>query len=202
VTVGIIACVQVTTTTAPSVETTSPVTVIPSASSTATTSGTTTLPTSVQTTTNCQRQMAQVGGVYVSSVSYSVQPVSGTNIADLTNPNSNGVTFQSVPNTNGLFGTNSQPLYTIDLTFNPAGVNSLSSVVASVGTNVDKFSVEFFDLLNPTQLIPYSTQPGALPVSYTSTNTNSQAPLVNFPDNAPSDLAGIRITILSTKNNQ
>ena len=135
-------------------------------------------------------------------LAYSVQPVSGTNNADLTNPNSNGVTFQSLPNTNGLFGTNSQPLYTIDLTFNPAGVNSLSSVVANVGTNVDKFSVEFFDLLNPTQLFTYSTQPGALPVSYTSTNTNSQASLVNFPDNAPSDLAGIRISILSTKNNQ
>jgi hypothetical protein len=146
--------------------------------------------------------MAQVGGVYVSSVTYSVQPVSGTNNADLTNPNSNGVTFQSVPNANGLFGTNSQPVYTIDLIFNPAGVNSLSSVIANVGTNVDKFSVEFFLLSNPTQLVPYSTQPGALPVSYTSTYTNSQASLVNFPDNAPSDLAGIRINILSTKDNQ
>jgi len=87
--VGIIACVEVTT----------PIT------ATTPTSGTTTLPTSVQTTTSCQKEMAQVGTIYVSSVAYSVQPVKGTNNADLTSATSNGITFQSVPSTNGLLDT-------------------------------------------------------------------------------------------------
>jgi hypothetical protein len=146
--------------------------------------------------------MAQVGSVYVSSVTYSIQPVKGTNNADLTNAASNGVTLQSVPSTNGLFDTNDQPLYTIDLTFNPAGVNSLSSVVANAGSNVDKFSVEFFGLLNPNQLITYPTGSGVGPISYTSTYTNLQASIVTFPSSAPSDLSGIRITILSTTNDE
>ena len=37
--------------------------------------------------------MAQVGSVYVSSVTYSVQPVQGTNNADLTSTTGNGVSF-------------------------------------------------------------------------------------------------------------
>ncbi len=183
---GIIACVEVTT----------PIT------ATTPTSGTTTLPTSVQTTTSCQREMAQVGTIYVSSVAYSVQPVKGTNNADLTSATSNGITFQSVPSTNGLLDTNDQPLYTIDLTFNPAGVNSLSSVVANAGSNVDQFSVEFFGLTNRNQLITYPSGFGVVPVLYTSTYTNSQASLATFPNNAPSDLSGIRISILSTTNNE
>ncbi len=167
-----------------------------------TTSGTTILPTSVQTTTSCQREMAQVGTIYVSSVAYSVQPVKGTNNADLTSATSNGVTFQSVPSTNGVFDTNNQPLYTIDFTFNPAGVNSLSSVVANAGSNVEQFSIEFYGLTNPNQLITYPSGSGVGPISYTSTYTNSQASLTTFPDDAPSDLSGIRISILSTINNE
>jgi hypothetical protein len=199
--VGIIACVEVTTTTT----VTTPITTIaPSSPATTptTTSGTTTLPTSVQTTSGCQKQMAQLGTVYVSSVTYSVQPVKGTNNADLTNPTSNGVTFQSVPSTNGLLDTNGQPLYTIDLTFNPAGVNSLSSVLANVGSNVNEFSVEFYGLSNRNQLITSPSGSGTVPVSYSSTYTNSQASIVTFPNNAPSDLSGIRIIILSTTDNE
>jgi hypothetical protein len=197
--VGIIACVEVTTTTT----VTTPITTTAQTSPTpTTTSGTTTIPASVQTTTSCQREMAQVGTIYVSSVAYSVQPVKGTNNADLTSATSNGVTFQSVPSTNGLFDTNNQPLYTIDFTFNPAGVNSLSSVVANAGSNVDQFSIEFYGLTNPNQLITYPSGSGVGPISYTSTYTNLQASLTTFPDNAPSDLSGIRISILSTTNNE
>ena len=165
-------------------------------------SGTTTLPTSVQSTTNCEREMAQIGTVYVSSVAFSIQPVKGTSNADLTDDTSNGVTFQSVPSTNGLFDTNNQPLYTIDITFNPAGVNSLSSVVANAGSNVNSFSVEFFGLYNPNQLITSPSGSGNVPISYDSTYTNSQALLLSFPNNAPSDLSGIRISILSTTNHE
>ena len=192
---GIIACVEVTT----------PITTTVQSSPTTaqtTTSGTTTTPASVQTTTNCLREMAQIGTVYVSSVTYSVQPVEGTNNADLTDATSNGVSFQSVPSTNGLFDTNNQPLYTIDLKFNPAGVNSLSSVVANPGSNVDKFSVEFYGLFNPNQLITSPSGPAGALVSYDSTYTNSQASILTFPANAPSDLSGIRISILSTTKDE
>jgi hypothetical protein len=146
--------------------------------------------------------MAQVGTVYVSSVKYSVQPVQGTNKDDLTNPNSNGVTLQSVTSPNGLFDSNNQPIYTIDLIFNPAGVNSLSSIVANAGSNVNEFSVEFYGLSNSNQLIPNLNVPGNVPLSYESTYANSQASITTFPSNAPSDLSGIRIIILSTTDNQ
>ncbi len=194
---GIIACVQVTTTT-----TTTPVTATTPLSPTPTTSGTTTLPTSVQTTTNCQRDMAQVGSVYVSSVIYSVPPIQGTNDADLTNTTSNGVTFPQPSGTTGLFDQNNQPIYNVTLTFNPAGVNSLSSIILNEDSNVEQFSVEFYGLSNPNQLITYPNEVGNIPVSYNSTIINSQPSIVNFPTDAPSDLSGILITILSTINNQ
>ncbi len=194
---GIIACVEVTTTT-----TITPITITTPASPAPTTSGTTTIPTSVQTTTNCQRDMAQVGSVYVSSVIYSIQPLQGTNDADLTNTASNGVTFPQPLGTTGLFYQNNQPIYSLTLTFNPAGVNSLSSIVVNDASNVEQFSVEFFGLSNPNQLITYSTYLGAIPVSYNSTIINSQPSIVNFPADAPSDLSGILITILSTINNE
>ncbi len=193
---GIIACVQVTTTA------TTPVTITTAASPTPTTSGTTTLPTSAQTTIGCQKGMAQVGGVYVSSVTYSVPLLPGINEADLTSPTGNGVTFQSPPDTTGLFDKNNQPIYNIVLTFNPAGVSSLSIVIANEETNVNKFSVEFFGLSNPNQLITYSTESGTIPVSYNSTFTNLQPSFVDFPQDAPSDLSGILISILSTTDNQ
>jgi hypothetical protein len=194
--VGIIACVEVSTTTTTPVTTTTP------ASPTPTPSGTTTLPTSVQTTTGCQKQMAEVGGVYVSSVTYSLPLLPGVNEADLTSNTGHGVTFQSPPDTTGLFDDNNQPIYNIILTFNPSGVNSLSSIIVNGNSNVDKFSVEFFNLSNPNQLITYSSDLGSLPVSYNSTFINSQALLVNFPQDAPSELSGILINILSTTDNQ
>ncbi len=193
---GIIACVEVSTTTTTPVTTTTP------ASPTPTPSGTTTLPTSVQTTTGCQKQMAEVGGVYVSSVTYSLPLLPGVNEADLTSNTGHGVTFQSPPDTTGLFDDNNQPIYNIILTFNPSGVNSLSSIIVNGNSNVDKFSVEFFNLSNPNQLITYSSDLGSLPVSYNSTFINSQALLVNFPQNVPSELSGILINILSTTDNQ
>jgi len=201
VTVGIIACVDVTTTTTTTTATTPITTTIPFTPS-PTTSGTTTLPTSVQTATTCQKDMAQVGGVYVSSVTYSVQPVPGTNNVDLTNATGNGVTFPQPVGTTGLFDDQTnQPIYSIVFTFNPSGVNSLSSIIANDDSNVQKFSVEFFSLSNPNELITYSTDAGAIPVSYNSTFTNSQATLTNFPEDTPSNLSGILITILSTTDN-
>jgi len=146
--------------------------------------------------------MAEVGTIYVSSVTYSVTPVQGTNGNDLTNPNGNGVDFPQPQGTTGPLDQNNKPLYTIDITFNPSGVNSLSSITVNKDTNVAEFSVEFFGLSNSTQLITNPNQPGAVPVSYTSTLINDQASIANFPKDAPSDLSGIRITILSTTNNQ
>jgi len=202
--VGIIACVEVTTTTATTTlsSTTTTITTTTSLSPTPTTSGTTTLPTSVQTTTACQKAMAQVGSVYLSSVSYSVPLLQGINQADLTSPTGNGVTFQSAPGTTGLFDQNNQPIYNISLTFNPAGVNSLSSIIANGDSNVDVFTVEFFGLSNPTKLITYPSALSSIPVSYNSTFINSQASLVNLPQDAPSELSGILISILSTTDNK
>ncbi len=203
-TIGIIACVEVTTTTTTTTlaSSTPTITTTIASSTTPTTSGTTTLPTSVQTATNCQKDMAQVGGVYVSSVTYSVQPVQGTNNVDLTNPTGNGIDFPQPVGTTGLFDDQTnQPIYSIVFTFNPSGVNSLSSIIANNDSNVQKFSVEFFSLSNPNELITYPTDAGAIPVSYNSTFTNSQASLTNFPEETPSNLSGILITILSTTGN-
>jgi hypothetical protein len=146
--------------------------------------------------------MAQVGTVYVSSVTYSVQPLPGTNNTDLTSITGNGVSFPQAPGTTGLFDQYNQPIYNIIFTFNPAGVNSLSSIIVNEESNVEQFSVEFFGLSNPNQLITYSTYLGAIPVSYNSTIINSQPSIVSFPEDAPSDLSGIQITILSTTDNE
>jgi len=200
--VGIIACVEVTTTTTTTTTITTPITTAIPSSPAPATSGTTTLPTSVQTATTCQKDMAQVGGVYVSSVTYSVQPVQGTNNVDLTNPTGNGIDFPQPVGTTGLFDDQTnQPIYTIILTFNPSGVNSLSSIIANNDSNVEQFSVEFYGLSNPNELITYPTDAGVIPVSYNSTFTNSQASLTNFPEDTPSNLSGILITILSTTDN-
>jgi hypothetical protein len=192
VTIGVVACVEATTTTIVPTTTATP------PSTTPTTSGTTTLPTTAQTTTVCQKDMANVGGVYVSSVKFSPPLVPGSNDADLTSPTSNGVTFQS--SSTGLFDQNNQPVYTIILTFNPSGVNSLSSVIANNESNVEKFSVEFFGLSNSNQLVTIPS--GTIPVSYNSTVTNDQSSIVSFTEDAPSELSGIRISILSTVNDQ
>jgi hypothetical protein len=203
VTIGIIACVEVGTTTTTPLTTATSTSALPitTPGTTSTASGTTTIPTSAQTTSNCQVNMAQIGTVFVSSVTYSVTPVQGPNGNDLTHPNGNGVDFPQPQGTTGLFDQNNKPLYTIDITFNPSGVNSLSSITVNKNTNVGEFSVEFFALSNPTTLIPSPNQAG-VPLSYTSSPVNDIASINNFPQNAPSDLSGIRITILSTTDNQ
>jgi hypothetical protein len=190
--VGIIACVEVTTT---------PVSVTTPFTPPSTTSGTTVLPTSVQTTPICQKEMAQVGGVQVSSANYSLPLVSETNLTDLTSTTGNGISFQPVSNITGLFDHNNKPLYYIGLTFNPAGVDSLSSIIVNSGSNVKQFSVEFFNLSNPTVPITNSTPSGVIPLSLNSTVIKSQPSVVDFPSDLPS-LSGIRISILSTTDNQ
>ena len=173
----------------------------PPSTATPTPSGTTTIPTSAQTTTNCQKEMAQVGTVYVSSVTYSVQPVQGTNNVDLTSVTSNGVRFPQPSGTTGVLDQNNQPLYYITLTFNPSGVNSLNSITVDKNSNVNSFSVEFYGLSSPTQLITSPSGLGNTPVSYTSIIINNQAVINNFPSDTPTNLIGIRITILSTTDN-
>jgi hypothetical protein len=194
VTIGVVACVEATTTTIVPTTTATP------PSTTPTTSGTTTLPTTAQTTTVCQKDMANVGGIYVSSVQFTPPLVPGSSDYDLTSATSNGVTFQSSSAATGLFDQYNQPLYTITMTFNPAGVNSISSVVANQDSNVKQFSVEFFGLSNPNQLL--TVPAGTIPVSYNSTVTNSQVLLVALPEDAPSEISGIRISILSTVNDE
>ena len=160
------------------------------------TSGTTVIPTSVETTTICQKDMAQVGGVHVSSVHYSVQPVGQIDNAKLTSATGDGVSFPLVPGTTGLFDRNKKPIYYIDITFNPAGVDSLSSIIVSGESNVDKFDVEFFVASNPNE--PVLLSPGTT-LSYTSRIQNSEAVISDFPAMVPSPLSGIRINILSIK---
>ena len=144
--------------------------------------------------------MAQVGGVYVSLVTYSVPPVSGTDNVDLTRPTGNGVSFPSTPDTTAFVDKNNEPVYQITVTFNPAGVDSLSSIITNADSNVKEFSVEFFSSTNPNQ--PFTSAPGTPPLSYTSSMNNSQASIVDFSSEVPSPLTAIKISILSTKDDQ
>ena len=211
---GIIACVEVLTTTVG----TTPGSAVPGSSPTAppvgttaaegaTTpappaSGTTTAPTSVTTTTVCQKAMAVVGGQYVSSVAYSVQPVDGTNNDDLTSTTGNGITFTPVSGTTGLFDANNQPLYQITITFNRAGVDSLGSITANPTSNVNRFAVQFFTQANPDQPVTLAPELADKPVELTSTIINSRPSIVDFPSQLPSPISGIRILILSTSDNE
>lgn len=203
-TVGVIACVEVSTTTVgstsgstatparvPITEETTSVTPAPP------TSGTTTVPTSVTTTTVCQKDMAVVGGQYVSSVTYSVQPVDGTNNDDLTSTTSNGITFTPVSGVTGLFDGNNQPLYQITITFHQAGVDSLGSITVNPTSNVNRFAVQFFTQSNPNQPVTLADKP----VELTSTIINSRPAIVDFPSQLPSPISAIRIIILSTSDN-
>lgn len=208
-TVGIIACVEVTTTTAstaagstPSeVQTvppgeTVPYTVPPS-------SGTTVTPTSVATTTVCQKDMAIVGGQYVSSVVYSVAPVEGTNNNDLTNPSSNGVTFPEVENFNGVLDSNNNSVYEITITLKESGVDSVGSITLnpSSETNVNEFAVQFFASSNPNQLVAVSAEKPNQPVTLFSKNINSHPTIDNIPSQMPSPLSAIRLLVRSTNDN-
>ncbi len=211
---GIIACVEVSTTTvgtAPGSTTAAlsqtavpVVTTVESVSTPAPpTSGTTTVPTSVTTTTVCQKDMAVVGGQYVSSVTYSVSPVDGTNNDDLTNTASNGITFTPVSSpVSNLFDANNQPLYQITITFNRAGVDSLGSITSSPTSNVNRFAVLFFTQSNPNQPVTLAPELADKPVELISTIINSRPAIVDFPAQLPSPISAIRILILSTSDNQ
>ena len=146
--------------------------------------------------------MAAVGGVYVSSLVYSVQPVPGTNDVDLTSTTGSGVTFPSVPGTTGVFDQSNRPLYNVTLTFNPAGVDSLAIITLSLGTNVDKFAVRFYVPSYPDQPFTFAPEFADIPLYYNSTIQNSQASITRFPQQVPSPISGIRISVLSTTDNQ
>lgn len=210
---GIIACVEITTTT--TAGTTPESTSAPSSSIAPTTgaegatttpaslaSGTTVVPTSVATTTVCQKDMATVGGQYVSSVAYSVQPVDGTNPDALTSTAGEGIHFPSLSSTTGVLDNNNKPTYQITLTFNRPGVDSLGSITVNPNSNVDKFAVQFFVPSNPNQPVPLAPELADQPLSVVSTTSASGTSIVNLPAQLPSPISGIRILILSTKDNQ
>jgi hypothetical protein len=214
VTVGIIACVVPTTPgsttstttlgTTPASTTTGAAPAAPVATAPpAPTSGTTVTPTSVATTSGCQKDMATVGGQYVSGVSYgTLNPVTGTSNTDLTNPTSNGITFPQQPAISGLVDQNNQPLYTIDIKFNAPGVNSLGSVAVKPTTdsNVKSFAVEFFVESAPNQPVTLSSFTDK-PLVYNSVPTTGQPVIDTFPSSqVPSPLIGIRFIVLSTSD--
>ena len=143
--------------------------------------------------------MAEVGRVYVSSVSYSLPHVNETSDLDLTRTTGVGVTFPLLENTTGLYDRNNKPLYQITINFNSAGVDSLSSIIVNSDSNVNQFSVEFFVPTNPNEPVKNSSD---LPLTYTSSIINSQVSIVNFGEDVPSPLIGVRISVLSTTNNQ
>ena len=211
---GIIACVEVATTT---VGTTPGSTSAPSSSiapgttpgEVATTpapptSGTTVVPTSVSTTTVCQKDMAVVGGQYVSSVARSVPFVDGTNEDDLTSPTGNGVSFKPVPGATGLVDQNNQPLYQITITFHQPGVDSLGSITVNPTSNVDKFAVQFFTQSNPDRPVPLAPELADKPLEVVSTIINGRPSIVDFPSQlqSVSPISGIRLVILSTISNE
>lgn len=167
------------------------------------TSGTTVVPTSVATTTVCQKDMATVGGQYVSSVTYSVQPVTGTNNDDLTSTTGNGIAFPTVSGaTDGVLDNTNKPIYQITITFNQPGVDSLGSITSNPNSNVDKFAVQFFVPSNPNQPVPVTPELADQPLSVVSTTSASGPSIANLPSQLPSPISGIRIVILSTNDDQ
>ena len=142
--------------------------------------------------------MAVIGGQYVSSVTYSVQPVSGTNDNDLTSTTGSGITFSPKEGTEGLFDKNDKPIYDVTLTFRTPGVDSLGSITVNPKSNVDKFSVEFFVPSNPNEPVTASTESADKLTVTSSTSDSSSAAIVRLPSQVPSPLSGIRITVLST----
>jgi hypothetical protein len=209
--VGIIACIVPTT--AAGSTTTAAGSTITGAQSTATstraatapstpttpTSGTTVVPTSVATTTACQKDMATVGGQYVSTVSYTIAPVTSTNNADLTNDTSSGITFPQ--DVSGVLDSNNQPLYVIVINFNSPGVDSLGSVSvkSKPGSNVNQFALEFFVQSAPNQPYTFSPDFANQPLYINSTVSDSTPSINSFPENQmPSPISGIRFIVLST----
>ena len=197
---GIVACVEPTTTVASTTTATTAAETMPPTAILAT-SGTTVVPTSVGTTTACRKEMATVDGPYVSKVNYTVEPVTGTNNSDLTATDGrNGISFPEVPGSNGTLDDNNKPLYIITIKFKSPGVESLGSVSVSSGTNVNKFAIEFLEPLHPDQ--PITTEGTDQPFSAMSTTDGSGSPSISlFPSDLPSPLIGIRFIVLSTSNN-
>lgn len=209
-----VACVEVTTSTSTASPTTTPsssatssgpvqsATVVSSATSTPT-SGTTTVPTSAQTATVCQKAMAQVGGVYVSRVTYSVPPSQPYDDTQLTSdsPTAEGVSFPSSSlATKGLLDDNNKPVYSITVTF-PRGTSpALASIVCGPQSNVQSISVTYLASTNPNQPIQDSN---GLPIASTSTLVGSQVSVVNIPPTLSAfTVSGIEISILSTTANE
>ena len=212
---GIIACVEVTTTTTTPASTSTSSASVPPTTGTVggtqgapttpppPTSGTTVVPTSVATTTVCQKDMATIGGQYVSSVTYAVSPVDGTNNAELTSVTGNGIDFPSVPGTiDGVLDSTNKPIYQITITFNQPGVDSLGSITVNPNSNVDRFAVQFFVPSNPNQPVPISAELADQPLSVQSTTSAGRTSILNLPSQLPSPISGIRIVILSTNDNQ
>lgn len=211
-TVGIVACVEVTTSTSTASPTTTPSssvtsagavpvsgeTIVSSATSTPT-SGTTTVPTSAQTPTVCQKVMARVGSVFVSSVTYSVEPLQPNDDTELTSnsPTAKGVSFPRSPlATDGLLNDKHEPVYTVKITFPPQTVISLASIVFGLQCNVKNFSVYYFAPSNPSQPIE---DVNGTPIVSTSTLVNSQASVVNIPSGLSTvTISGLEIKILYT----
>jgi hypothetical protein len=142
--------------------------------------------------------MAQSEGVYVSNVSPSVTLLPKSGSLDYTT-SGNGFSFQNAPDTTGLFDNDRRPLYYIDIVFNPAGADSLSSIMVNNESNVNEFRVEFFVQPGKNQLFtiaPYVS------LSYNSTMSNAGPSIADFLDDVPSPLTGVRISILSTRDDQ
>jgi hypothetical protein len=146
--------------------------------------------------------MAIVGGQYVSSVTYTTQPIAGTKDTALTSATSNGISFPQPPTgSNGLLNDKNQPLYTIVINFNNAGVNSLGSVAVNPTTdsNVNQFAIQFYVPSSPNQ--PY-TDFANRPV-YLNSSIGSQPTIDSFPSQqVPSPLSGILFIVLSTTDSQ
>jgi hypothetical protein len=64
---------------------------------------------------------------------------------------------------------------------------------------VNGFRVEFFAPPNQNEL--FTIAPNT-PLAYNSTIINSQPSIVDFPTEVPSPLTGIRVTVVSTTDNQ
>ena len=128
------------------------------------------------------------------SVSYTTQPVAGTNNVDLMDTTGNGVTFDQQPNFRGLVNEKNEPRYVIEMTFYPSVVVSPGSVTVNPipGGNVKEFSVELLPVSAPDQANPI--------VSVTSHLDNNNKPLIDSFGNTqlPSPLGRLRFIVLET----
>jgi hypothetical protein len=204
--VGIIACVEPTTTTAAATTSVTKGTVIlgDGVSTVTPKSGTTVVPTSSQTTTACQKDMAVVGGIYVASVDYSVAPVRGTNSNDLTSTTGNGITFPKVNGFTGVVDSNGNAMYVITITFVEPGVDSLGSIIVNknINSNVDQIAVQFFVSSNPNQPISVDPEAPYKPLTIYSTIGDQGASITNLPAQLPSPISGVRVLVISTSDKQ